>query len=513
MNKEDNKKLKIPFDQSLQEYCRQKKIKLHHYQIISRSLDARGAHKGKKPHYLYLLKKREERSLLKASPLKTSIRPLIIGAGPAGLFAAKTFCDYGLRPIIIERGARSRQRMRHIAEFWRRGVFNSESNVCFGEGGAGLFSDGKLNTRIKSPFTFEVLNSLVQLGAPEWITYDTQPHLGSNKIRVLIEKMTNQLMTLGAEFFFDTCVEELLTTRGECYGVKLKNGRKIESPYTVLATGHSATKIYEMLQAQHVALGTKDFALGVRIEHPRSLIDHSQLGKWSKEPLLKSSRYHMSWYDQVSARGVYNFCMCPGGYVLSSGSEPGGIVTNGMSNSGKNSPWSNAAVVVSVAAGKDYSAQDLLAGLKLQREIEGQAYRAIQKQGGGHQLPALNIHDFCKQTLSTKKLKSSSPSGVMPTGIYEFFPQEIYQHLVKALEVFDQKIYGYGGDQALLHAPETRTSAPLRVLRSGEDYCSPSHRGLYPCGEGAGYAGGIISAAVDGVKVARSIISRLATTT
>jgi uncharacterized protein len=503
----------LPFDVDLDDHIKKVYPKIQKYRTISKSLDARGAPKGKKPVFHYILEALEESTdffstpdqLPKFSPL--SRPPIIIGAGPGGLFCAVRLAEHGIPSVVIERGADASKRMLHIAKFWRYGELDPETNVCYGEGGAGLFSDGKLITRIKSDLVSYVMEKFVQFGAPEETAFISNPHLGSNKIRGIITQISNWLRAQGSELRYNTRVERLLIEDNKVIGVELNTKEKLYSDHIILATGHSAQDLYEHLAHMGVAMKPKDFAVGVRVEHPRRYIDSLQHGKFCEAPQMGSARYRLSWHDKWTDHGVYSFCMCPGGYVLSSGTEKNGLVVNGMSNYARNSPWSNAALVVSVKAEEDLVDKDLLAGLRFQHEIEQKAWALSKKLATGRELPAMTIKEFMTGKLTDKPLPHhSSPSGIFKADIREIFPDFIIQHLRKGLEAFNKDLPGFIYEEGLLIAPETRTSSPLTILRDKETLLSTSHPGLYPCGEGAGYAGGITSAAVDGVKCALSIL-------
>ena len=483
------------------------------YRIINQALDARGAQRGKVPRYTYNIEILEAGEYFEAAREEFSDLgafknpPIIIGAGPGGLFCALRLADYGVPSIVIERGDRAHNRMLHISKFWRYGEFNTENNVCYGEGGAGLFSDGKLITRIKSPFVQYVMNRFVDFGAPKETAYISNPHLGSNKIRALINKMTEYLTSKGCVVRYNTRVDRLLTEGTKIIGVELNNGEKLYSNNVVLATGHSASEMYHHLEDLGVEMKQKDFAVGVRIEHPRELIDQIQYGKFAGLE-LGAARYRLSYEDPKSKKGTYSFCMCPGGYVLSSGTEADGIVVNGMSNYARNSRWSNAALVVSVRSGVDFSSEKLLAGLDFQHAIEQKAYQASKARATGRELPAQTLKEFMNNSLnpSNEGIKTSTPSGIVKTPLRDILPQFVTKHLEQALVKFDDNLKGFISDKALLIAPETRTSAPVTIFRNKETRESTSHQGLFPCGEGAGHAGGITSAAVDGVKIAMSLL-------
>jgi uncharacterized FAD-dependent dehydrogenase len=485
------------------------------FRILNQALDARGASRGKVPRYTYNIELLESGEQFEAVQEKftnvgaINLPPIIIGGGPGGLFCALRLADFGVPSIVIERGDRAHNRMLHIAKFWRYGVFDPENNVCYGEGGAGLFSDGKLITRIKSPFVQYVMNRFVDFGAPKETAYISNPHLGSNRIRGLINKMTDYLQSIGTQVRYNTRVDKLLFENGKAVGVELHNGEKLFSHSIVLAVGHSAKEMYHHLAELGVDMKQKDFAIGVRIEHPRELIDQIQYGKFAGLD-LGAARYRLSYEDAQTKKGTYSFCMCPGGYVLSSGTEAQGIAVNGMSNYARNSRWSNAALVVSVKAGIDFDQTNLLAGLDFQHSIEQRAYEASKGNATGRELPAQTLKEFMENKMSVNApiIKTSTPSGIVKTSLREILPEFVTKHLENALLKFDENLKGFVSDKALLIAPETRTSSPITILRDKETLESTSHQGLYPCGEGAGHAGGITSAAVDGVKIAMSIIKK-----
>lgn len=504
----------LNYNEDVEVYLQNQFAGLSDYRILNQSLDARGAPRGKTPRYTYNVEIIYPGEKFSASQEvfknlgELNSMPIIIGAGPAGLFCALRLADFGIKSIILERGDRAHRRMLHIAKFWRYGEFDPENNVCFGEGGAGLFSDGKLITRIKSNYVQYVMNRFVDFGAPPETAYISNPHLGSNKIRGLINKMTDFLSSKGSVVRYNTRVDELLFENNCAIGVKLSNGEKIFSDNIILATGHSAKDVYEHLKKNKIDMKQKDFAIGVRIEHPRSHIDKIQYGNFTG-PELGAARYRLSYEDQNSKKGTYSFCMCPGGYVLSSGTEKEGIVVNGMSNYARGSRWSNSALVVSVSAGIDFKSEDILAGLQFQHQIENKAYLMSKSEASGRELPSITVKDFLAKKISSENLpKSSTPSGTVKADLRKILPDFVTNHLENALLKFEESMKGFISKDALLIAPETRTSAPVTISRDKITLESTSHKGLYPCGEGAGHAGGITSAAVDGVKVAMSIIKK-----
>lgn len=518
----------LPYQQKVEDFLRQQYPTLREYRILSQSLDARGANRGRVPRFLYQialyladepgpgpmdLVPPQDIPMGELKDLQQN-RPLIVGAGPAGLFCALKLLDYGISSQIFERGDRAEDRMLKIARFWRYGEFDPESNVCYGEGGAGLFSDGKLLTRVKSPHIAYVMKRFVDFGAPEHIQWTSDPHLGSNKIRKLISGISQYLLAKGCQIHYRAKVDEILFTPGgynekpQVQGIRLQDGRTFSSPYLVLAMGHSAKNIYEFLHESKVALRPKSFAMGLRIEHPREQMDELQYGPFAGDPVLGTAKYSVRHTDKKTGRGAYSFCMCPGGYVLSSGTEANGLVVNGMSNYSRHSPWSNSALVVTVKAGEDFAQnpsdpEEALAGLKWQLSLEHEAWKMSQ----GKAIPAQGVMDYLKGKITQAPLpKTSCPSGIVPAPLHQLYPKYLYEHLCSSLEVFNRQIPGMISKAALLLAPETRTSSPLTVVRDEETLESISHKNLYPCGEGAGYAGGITSAAVDGIRVAERLV-------
>ncbi|MCF8060085.1 MAG: NAD(P)/FAD-dependent oxidoreductase [Bacteriovoracaceae bacterium] len=506
----------LSYDEDLQGYIKETYPWVVDFRIKSESLDARKANLGRAPktHYVIEALKEGEKfssaqeEFPKVAPFTK--KPIIIGAGPAGLFCALRFAEYGVPTLILERGERAHKRMIHISKYWRKGELDQDNNVCFGEGGAGLFSDGKLITRIKSPFVQYVMDKFVHFGAPPETAWISNPHLGSNKIRQLIGKMTDELREKDHEIRYNSKVTELLydSEKKKVIGVKLDGGEELFSDHVILATGHSAREIYYHLKESSVAMRPKNFAIGVRVEHPRELIDHIQYGDFSG-PELGAARYRLSWEDSETLKGSYSFCMCPGGYVLSSGTDNNGIVVNGMSNYARNSRWSNAALVVTVEAGKDFPVDDVLGGLHFQHSVEQKAYEYSVKFATGKEVPSQPMESFLKNEKAAELPKTSCPSGLVSADLREILPEFVVHHLEKALKVFEQRMKGFASDKrALLLAPETRTSAPVTIERDKVFLNSTSHEGLYPCGEGAGHAGGITSAAVDGIKVAMKILEK-----
>ncbi|MGE3975900.1 MAG: NAD(P)/FAD-dependent oxidoreductase [Bdellovibrionales bacterium] len=439
-------------------------------------------------------------------------KPLIIGAGPAGLFAALRFVERGIPCKLFERGSTAEKRLIAINRFWRYGELNPEDNVCFGEGGAGLYSDGKLMTRIKSPHIPYIMRRLVEFGAPEEIEYLANPHVGSDRIRRIIPVLRKYLIANGCEFFFNTKVEDLLMEEKQITGLKTSDGTLHHSPHVILATGHSAKDIFHMLHKNGVELVGKSFALGLRVEHPQKLINSIQYRGHADHPKLGSANYKLTHFDEKTKVGTYSFCMCPGGYILSSGTDADGIVCNGMSNYHRNSPFANSGIVVSIDYEKNFG-KDIFAGLEFQHSLEKACKDAVTRVGGTKQLPAQKTMDFLNSKTSDELLKSSTPSGISSVDFNKILPPFLVKALKEGLANFAQKMPGFDGATSQLHGIESRTSSPLRVPRNPETFESTSHQGLYPVGEGAGYAGGITSAAADGINAAEAIMQVLSSQT
>jgi uncharacterized FAD-dependent dehydrogenase len=503
--------IKLGLDESLEEKLQLLAPGFISYRILRKSVDARGY----APKWVISLEvfgpgEKPEAPHFDVAPLKIpegTLPVIIVGAGPAGLFAALRLAERGIPCRLIEQGSKANERMKGIAAYWRYGKLDPKNNVCFGEGGAGLYSDGKLITRIKSPHIPYVLNRLVKFGAPEEITYLANPHVGSDKIRKVIPPMREHLRALGCEVLFDTKVAGLMFEGAKVVGVKLEDGTAMAGSAVVMATGHSATDIIDHLFENQVAMEGKSFALGLRIEHPQAEIDRIQYREYAGHPSLGAANYRLADHDADSGIGVYSFCMCPGGYVIASGTEADSVVSNGMSNYARNSPYANAAVVVSIDHDKMFG-KDLFGGMKFRRELELAARALVTSAGGTKQFPAQRVVDFLDRKAGVA-LPSSSPSGVVAARLDELLPEAIYRRLASGLDRFQRKMSGFISPHAQFHGVESRTSCPIRVTRDPETLQSTSHRGLYPTGEGAGYAGGITSAAVDGVRVAEAIAQSL----
>ncbi len=433
--------------------------------------------------------------------------PLILGAGPAGLFAALTFLQHGIRPILFERGERTHARMLKISQYWRKGILDLDSNVCNGEGGAGTFSDGKLITRIKSPHIRRVMQAFVDYGAPAEISYVYNPHVGSNLIREVIKKMTDDLIRQGADIRFNSRVEGLDIQEKKIQGIYLADGNRVEGSGLILACGHGAGKFFKTLHQQGVQFEPKSFALGLRIEHPQSFINEWQYGKHPQLGELETAQYKLQTYWDQEQIGVYTFCMCPGGYVISSSTDSETIVVNGMSNYHRNSPWANAAVVCSVPKEK-IAGENPFKMMEFQREIESAVYQTSKESGDARKIPAQRLEDFLMRRKGKIESKSSCPSGIVSADLSRLLPDWIYNYLSKGLIDFDRKRRRFANSNAILHAVESRTSSPVRITRDENSLESISTEGLFPCGEGPGYAGGITSAAVDGIRAALAWIEK-----
>ena len=452
------------------------------------------------------------------APADLALRPVVIGFGPCGIFAALLLAQMGFRPIVLERGKSVRERTKDTWGLWRKGVLDAESNVQFGEGGAGTFSDGKLYSQIKDPRFLgrKVMAEFVEAGAPPEILYVAHPHIGTFKLVKVVENMRAQIVALGGEICFEQRVTDVLIEdapdgrhlRGlTVIDQKTGASSELRCDHVVMALGHSARDTFEMLHARGVQIDAKPFSIGFRIEHPQGLIDRARWGRHAGHPLLGAADYKLV-HHAANDRSVYSFCMCPGGTVVAATSEPGRVVTNGMSQYSRNERNANAGIVVGIdpsdfpgwEAGKTGSP---LAGMVLQRELESNAFVL---GGSDYRAPAQLVGDFIAGTPSTAigSVEPSYKPGVTPTDLHAALPGYAITAMREALPVFGRKIKGFDMHDAVLTGVETRTSSPIRMTR-GDDYQSVNTRGLYPAGEGASYAGGILSAGVDGIKVAEAV--------
>jgi uncharacterized protein len=437
---------------------------------------------------------------------KMENRPIVVGMGPAGMFAGLLMARKGYKPIIIERGESVEERTKSVNSFWKTGRLNYESNVQFGEGGAGTFSDGKLTTRIKDSRCDYILESMVKAGAPEEILYIGKPHVGTDILKTVVKNIREEIISLGGEVKFNSRLDNLIIKNEKLIGI-IVNGEELPCENLILAIGHSSRDTYEMLHRSGITLKAKPFAIGVRIEHLQSLIDESQYGKFAGHSRLRAADYRLSYTSERLNKSIYSFCMCPGGEVVAAASEEKRLVTNGMSYYKRDLLNANSALVVTVGP-EDFGSSNPLTGMEFQRHYEALAYSL---GGGNYKAPVQLVGDFLKDRISTKL------GNIMPTYTpgYEFrelkqcLPVYVIDALKEGLVNFDNKIKGYASDDAVLTGIETRTSAPVRIER-GENLQSGSLQGLYPAGEGAGYAGGIVSAAVDGLRIAEAIMKEWA---
>jgi len=444
-----------------------------------------------------------EQGVTLCAPVSSGQRIVIVGSGPAGLFAALRLAAYGLEATLLERGEPVERRTLAVQRFWKDGLLDPESNVQFGEGGAGTFSDGKLTCRSKDALVPWVLEQMAAFGAPAEIRYLAKPHIGTDRLRTMVAAMRAHLLQRGFRIRFGCRVSDIHIRDGAVTAVTVNDLEELPCDLLVLATGHSARDTYEMLARRQVPLQQKPFAMGLRIEHPQALIDRIQYGA-ARTAHLPAADYAVTWNNAASGRSAYSFCMCPGGVVIGGASEAGGVVTNGMSAQLRNSPFANSALVVNVRE-QDFGAADPLAGVRLQRHWEQRAYEA---GGGGFRAPARNVLDFLRLP-GGKSATSSYRPGIVEADLDTVLPDFIISTLRQGLADFGRRLHGFVSSEATLIGIESRTSAPVRVLRD-TNYESPGLRGLYPAGEGAGYAGGIMSSAIDGIKIADTIAAKLA---
>jgi hypothetical protein len=479
--------------------------------FIKRSIDAR----GKQPAILITLNvfiDEPFRETKRQNPLwerlpSNSKKVFIAGAGPAGLFAALKLIEQGIKPVILERGKDVRARRRDLALLNKQGIIDPDSNYCFGEGGAGTYSDGKLYTRSKKRGDINrILTTLVAFGADENILYEAHPHIGTNKLPQIITSIREKILDCGGEIFFEKKITDLKISNNKLTAVITSSGDNFDVDHLVLATGHSARDIFFLLHQKNVLIEAKPFALGVRVEHPQQLIDSIQYHCPVRDDLLPPASY--SLVHQTEGRGVFSFCMCPGGIIAPASTSEGELVVNGWSPSKRNNPFANSGIVVAVDE-KDFKAfggSGPLAAMQFQASVEHRAYEA---GGGRFVAPAQRMTDFCEFKISTSLPDSSYLPGLHSADLAAVLPPFVYRSLAAAFKEFGRKMKGYYTEDAVVVATESRTSSPVRIPRDPISLQHPQVTGLYPCGEGAGYAGGIVSAAMDGERVAAAIARRV----
>ena len=493
------------------------------FRILKKSIDAR----GQKVKFLYRIIYSTDTENTIGLPVafvpqdisNVKKKVIIIGAGPAGLFAALQLITNGIQPIILERGKDVRSRRRDLAKLNKEGIVNTQSNYCFGEGGAGTYSDGKLYTRSKKRGDLEtILKTFVQFGAPENILYDAHPHIGTNKLPQIITAIRLAIIDCGGKFLFEQQVDKINIQDNSLIEVGTSNGENYTADSYILATGHSARDIFELLYKENILIEAKPFALGVRVEHPQKLIDSIQfhLPELKKIDSLRPAYLPPASYSLVQQwnnRGVFSFCMCPGGIIAPAATDPGELVVNGWSPSKRNNKFANSGMVVQVEKEEAYkwlnqfypewnlTLDHPLLMMKFQQAVEQRSYEA---GGGNFVAPAQRLIDFIKNTASTDLPENSYLPGLKPALLSSVLPSFIYQALADSFKIFGKKLKGYLTNEAVLVATESRTSSPVRIPRT-EDLHHPEIQNLYPCGEGAGYAGGIVSAAMDGMRVANQI--------
>lgn len=521
--------MKLPLDHTENDILRKikKELKINDdtkftYTIVKKSIDARKKNDIKIVYTFDIKIKNESRILGNKKIRSVSLvsskkyefpnkntdlneRPIIIGSGPAGLFCGLILAENGYRPIILERGKDMDSRIKDVEQFVLTAKLSTESNIQFGEGGAGTFSDGKLNTLVKDKFlrNRKVLEEFVECGAPEEILYYNKPHIGTDYLRKVVKNIRNKIIELGGDVRFNSKVTSLMVDNDSIAGVIINNDEKILSNKVILAIGHSARDTFSMLKENDILIEKKPFAIGVRIEHPQELINKAQYGSSYDNKNLPVADYKLTHHCK-NGRGVYSFCMCPGGYVVNASSEENRVVTNGMSNYLRDAENANSALLVNVTP-TDFPEDDVLAGVAFQRKWEELAFMA---GGSNYDVPVQRSIDFINNRKSTEigKVKPSLQDNASLANINECLPYYVCDAIKEGISVFDNKIKGFGLEDAILSGVETRSSSPIRIIRN-KDFES-NIKGLYPCGEGAGYAGGIMSAAMDGIKVAEAVTSK-----
>lgn len=485
---------------------RWKKEVITDWQIVKQSIDARGY----QPYFLLRIVVSKGKKIERPPNLLKSFEKvvhqqsaIIVGAGPAGYFAALELIEQGIKPIIFDRGKDVRARRRDLRAIQQFGVVNPNSNYCFGEGGAGTYSDGKLYTRSqKRGKISKALQLLVEHGARRDILVDAHPHIGSNKLPTIVANIRETILAFGGEVHFNSQVTDLIIKNKKMEGVIVNQSTEHFSDAVILATGHSARDIFHLLDQKKISIAFKPFALGVRIEHPQPLIDKIQYNQQEREKNLPAASYKL--VCQVNQRGVFSFCMCPGGLVVPAATAPGEIVVNGMSMSRRDSPFANSGTVVAVTE-KDvlpYREHGVFAGLAFQKSVEQKVFNFGD---GSQKAPAQRLDDFVNKKVSSDLPKTSYIPGIYAAPMHDLLPSFVYEHLQKGVQEFGRKMKGYYTNEAVVVGTESRTSSPIRIPRNKTTYMHEEVTGLFPCGEGAGYAGGIISAALDGQNVAKAV--------
>ena len=440
----------------------------------------------------------KETEKIKRKALNKDEEVLVVGTGPAGLFAALRLAEYGYKPIVIDRGEAVDERDKTVDRFIKTGELNENSNIQFGEGGAGTYSDGKLNTRIKSEYIEKVFTEFVECGAQKEIMWDYKPHIGTDVLKVVVKNLREKIISLGGRFYFNNLLTDVIIENGEVQGAVIRNNKnemeKLPVKKIILAIGHSSRDTYRMLHKNGVFMENKPFAVGARIEHPREDIDRMQYGKYAGNKNLGAATYSLTYNNKEEERGIFSFCMCPGGVIVNAASEKGGTLVNGMSYSDRNGRFSNSALVVGIK--ENEFGDELFSGMKFQEELERKTFELVKNYGALYQ----SVPDFLEGKLTEKEIETSYEMKKTPYDLNKLFPEVITRNMKMALNYWGKRYEGFVSERANLIAPETRTSAPVKITRNeiGE---SVNIKGLYPVGEGAGYAGGIVSAAVDGLKI------------
>jgi uncharacterized protein len=496
--------------------------------IIKKALDAR---RNRPPHFVYAVKISLNDAVVLPETLPDGIQlqpfrddpailpssagsmgafsgrrsVVVIGSGPAGLFAAYTMAVSGISVLLLERGRPVEERVSDVRTFWEKGALNPQSNVLFGEGGAGTFSDGKLTSRTKNPYAGRVKKVLVEMGAPPTILTDAKPHVGTDQLRNVMIQLRKKLISLGCGIQFDAHVTDFIIQQDKMAALVVNGKQEIQAEQVILAMGQSADDTYQILAERGVKMEPKPFAMGLRVEHPQTLINAMQYGRWSNHPHLPPAEYFVTAAVREQNRSVYTFCMCPGGRVIGCSAFPGYLITNGMSNSERSGEFANSAVVVNVRVEDFVKEGEPLSGLAFRGFWEKKAFEA---GGGSYQAPAQKLSEFVEQKFSGVVGRTSFLPGVQAARLEEVLPKFIADALRGGMKQFARKMPGFVSQDAHLIGVETRTSSPVRICR-GADGQSENVRGLYPCGEGAGYAGGIISSALDGMKAAKSVMAAI----